>query len=223
MKKQVCVVGLGTFGSTIARELYQTGHDVLAIDIDEEKIQEMLGQVTYAVWADATNESVLKEFEVSDYDVAVVAMGGNNIQTSILVTALMKGIGVPYVIARSASDIHGSTLERIGADKIIHPEMESGIRAAHIGFDWGALDYMPIVPNFGICKMRPPEAMYHQTLEEAGLCNSSDKYNLSVLAIRRGRTYIMNPADDEEVQPGDVLIVAGTNEHMGELYELAVE
>ena len=222
MKKQVCVIGLGRFGSTVARELYQTGHDVLAIDIDEEKIQDMLGQVTYAVRADAASEAVLKEFEVSDYDVAVVALGSDNIQTSVLVTVLLKSMGVPYIIARAASDLHGATLERIGADKVVHPEMESATRAAHVGFDSGAIDYMPIVPNFGISKLRPPEGMFRRTLDEAGLGGAGDGYNLSVVAIRRGRSYIMNPAKDEEIQPGDVLIVAGTNEDLGQLNEAAL-
>ena len=105
MKKQVCVIGLGRFGSTVARELYQTGHDVLAIDIDEEKIQDMLGQVTYAVRADAASEAVLKEFEVSGYDVAVVALGSDNIQTSVLVDGAPKehGCALHYCAGRQRS------------------------------------------------------------------------------------------------------------------------
>ena len=221
MKKQVCVIGLGRFGSTVARELYQSGHDVLAIDIDEAKIQDTLGHVTYAVRADASSESVLKELDVADFDVAVVSLGSDNIQTSILVTVLLKSLGVPFIIARAADELHGSTLERIGADKVVYPEAESGRRAAHVGFDPGVIDYMPIVPNFGITKVRPPEEMFRHTLEEVGLAGSKDKYNISVLAIRRGRSYIMHPAKDEEIKPGDVLIVAGTNEHVAHLYDLA--
>ena len=221
MKKQVCVIGLGRFGATVARELYQAGHDVLAIDIDEAKIQDMLGHVTYAVRADASTESVLKELDVADFDVAVVALGNDNIQASILVTSLLKSLGLPFIIARAADERHGDILERIGADKIVHPEMESARRTAHVGFDSGVVDYMPIVPNFGITKVHPPEEMLRHTLEEAGLGSSHDKHGISVVAIRRGRSYVMNPADDEEIKPGDLLIVAGTSEHVGHLYDVA--
>ena len=223
MKKQVCVIGVGRFGGAVARELYQSGHDVLAIDTDEAKIQDLLGQVTYAVRADASNESVLKELDVADFDVAVVALGSENVQSSILITVLLKSIGVPFVVGRASDELHGSTLERVGVDRVVYPEMESARRTAHVGFDPGVIDYMPIVPNFGISKMRPPEQMVGRTLEEVGLGGSPDKHGVSVLAIRRGRSSFLHPAKEEEIQPGDVLIVAGTNEHIGRLEDVARE
>ena len=221
MKKQVCVIGVGRFGAAVAQELYQSGHDVLAIDNDEVKIQDLLGHVTYAVRADASSESVLKELDVADFDVAVVAFGSENVQSSILVTVLLKSIGVPFVIARATNELHGSTLERVGADRVVFPEMESARRTAHVGFTAGVIDYMPIVPNFGISKMRPSEEMFGRTLEEVGLEGSPDRHGVSVLAIRRGRTSFLHPAKDEEIKPGDVLIVAGSNEHIGRLYDSA--
>ena len=223
MKKQVCVIGVGRFGAAVAQELYQSGHDVLAIDNDEAKIQDLSGQVTYAVRADASNESVLKELDVADFDVAIVGLGSENVQSSILITVLLKSIGVPFVIARATNELHGSTLERVGADKVVFPEMESARRTAHVGFTAGVIDYMPIVPNFGISKMRPPEEMLGRTLEEVGLGGSQDKHGVSVLAIRRGRTSFLHPAKDEEIRPGDVLIVAGANEHIGRLYDQSRE
>lgn len=223
MKKQVCVIGMGRFGATVAQELYQSGHDVLAIDLEEEKIQEMLGHVTYAVRADASNESVLRELDVADFDVGVVALGHENVQASILITVLLKTIGVPFIVSRAVNELHGSTLERVGADKVVYPEMESAQRVSHVGFEPGLIDYMQVVPNFGISKVRPPEEMLRRTLEEVGLSGSSDKYGISVLAMRRGRSYILHPAKDEEIKPGDVLIVAGTNEQVGRLYDLARE
>ena len=125
MKKQVVVVGLGRFGSSVARELYEKGHDVLAIDTGETSVQELLGHVTYAVKADATNESVLEELAVSTFDVGVVAIGAD-MQSSILVTLLLKSIGVPFVIARAKNQLHGDTLERIGVDKVVYPAQEMG-------------------------------------------------------------------------------------------------
>ena len=223
MKKQVCVIGVGRFGAAVAGELYQSGHDVLAIDNDEAKIQDLLGHVTYAVRADASNESVLKELDVADFDVAVVALGSDNVQDSILITVVLKSLGVPFVIARASNELHGAPLERVGADRVVFPEMESARRTAHVGFTSGVIDYMPIVPNFGISKMRPPEQMYGRTLEDVGLAGSPDKHGVTVLAIRRGRASFLHPAKDEEIKPGDVLIVAGTNEHIGHLYDSALE
>jgi len=221
VKKQVCVIGLGRFGGTMAKEFYQSGHDVLAIDLDEAKIQNLLGQVTVAVRADASSESVLHELDVADFDVAVVALGSDNIQASILITVLMKDLGIPYIIARAANELHGDTLERVGADKVIYPEMESARRAAHVGFEPGIVDYMSIVPNFGVSKMHPPEQMLNRTLEEVGLSGSGIHNGVTVLAIRRARSYILHPAKDEEIQPGDLLVVSGTNEQVGRIYTAA--
>jgi len=150
MKKQVCVIGLGRFGSTMAKEFYQAGHDVLAIDTDDERIQDMLGDVTYAVRADATNETTLRELGVPEFDVAAIALGSDNMQASILITVTLKSMNIPHIIARAGSDIHGDTLDKIGADKIVYPEMESAKRVAHVDFNDNILDYMEIAPNAGL-------------------------------------------------------------------------
>ncbi len=222
MKKQVCVIGLGRFGATVARELYQAGHDILALDTDEAKIQEMLGQVTYAVRADATSESVLREMGVADFDVGIVALGSDNIQASILVTVLLKSLAIPFIISRAANELHGETLERIGADKVVYPEMESARRVAHVDFNAGILDYMELAPNVGISKVRPPEGMLRRTLDAAEL-GSQGKFGVAVLAIRRGRSYILNPSKFEEIAPGDILLVAGKNEQISKLHGFALE
>ena len=187
MKKQVCVIGLGRFGSTVAHELYQSGHDVLAIDVDEAKIQEQLGKVTYAVRADATHESVLHDLDIPDYDVAIVALGSDNVQASVGITVLLKSIGVPLIIARAANELHGETLERIGADRVLFPEAENARRVARLEFSREVIDYMPILADYGISKIRTPEGMFHHTLEEAELSGSGDRHDISVLAIRRGK------------------------------------
>ena len=221
MKKQVCVIGMGRFGSTVAHELYQSGHDVLAIDVDEAKIQEQLGKVTYAVRADATNESVLQELDIPDYDVVIVALGSENIQASVGMTVLLKRMGIPMVIARAANDLHGETLERIGADRILFPEAENARRVAKLEFTRELLDYMPILADYGISKIRPPEGMLNHTLEEAGLSGAGDRHGISVLAIRRSRTTLLHPAADEVMQSGDVLILAATSEQISRLPDIA--
>ena len=221
MKKQVCVIGLGRFGSTISQELYQSGHDVLAIDLDEARIQEQMGRVTYAVRADATSEAVLRELDIPDYDVAIVALGGDHVQASVGITVLLKSLNVPMIISRGANDLHGETLERIGADRVIFPEAENARRQARLEFTRELLDYMPILADYGISKIRAPEGMLNQTLEESGLSGAGDRHGISVLAIRRGRTSFLHPSKDEVLQHGDVLIVAATSEQLSKLPEMS--
>ena len=221
MNKQVCVIGMGRFGSTVAHELYQSGHDVLAIDVDEAKIQEQLGRVTYAVRANATSESVLQELDIPDYDVVIVALGSDNVQASVGITVLLKSMNVPLILARAANELHGETLERIGADRVLYPEAENARRVARLEFSRELLDYMPILADYGISKVRPPEGMLNHTLEEAELSGLGDRHDISVLAIRRGRTSLLHPARDEVMLAGDVLILAATSEQLSKLPETA--
>ena len=127
-KKQVVVIGLGRFGASLARSLYNLGHDVLAIDSNSERIQGMMGHVTYPVAGNATNDVVLRELGVPDYDTAVVAIGAD-IPSSIMACVILKTMGIGYIVARANNELHGVTLERIGVDKVIHPESEGGDQA----------------------------------------------------------------------------------------------
>ena len=217
MKKQVVVIGLGRFGSSVAQELYQMGHDVLAIDPEENNVQEVLGHVTYAVKADATSEAVLRELGVSNYDVGVVAIG-SDVQASILTTVLLKDMSISYVVVRAINELHGNAVERLGADKVVYPEQEMGHRLAHIGFEAGVLDYMEIAPNYGITKLRPPDQIVKKTLEEAGLAGPRDKYGIAVLAVRRGREHVLTPSKDEDIRPGDIHVVAGSSEQLSKIH-----
>ena len=216
MAKQAAIIGMGRFGTSLAHELIQMGYDVLAIDNDEQVTQDLTGQLTYVVRANATSEAVLRELGVASFDLAVVAIG-TDIQASILTTLLLKTMGVKEVVARANNPLHAQTLERVGADKVLFPEHEEGIRLAHTLFNPDVLEYLEITPNFGLSKVRPPEHVIGQTLEEAGLGGTRDRYGISVLAIRRGREPILFPAKDEEIKSGDILYVAGRDELLDRL------
>jgi trk system potassium uptake protein TrkA len=112
MKKQIVVIGLGRFGVSVARTLYTVGHDVLAIDTDEKTVQAVAAEITHAIQADGTNENVLRELGISNFDIAIVAIGAA-VESSVLTTILLKKLGVPYVIARADNELHGSILEKI--------------------------------------------------------------------------------------------------------------
>ena len=210
-KKQVVVIGLGRFGSGVARSLYNLGHDVLAMDVNDDRVQSMMGQVTYPVSGNATNETVLKELGVPDYDAAVVAVG-SDIPGSVMACVLLKTMEIPYIVARATNELHGITLERIGVDKVIHPESEMGVRLAHNLFNPNLQEYLEMAPNFGLSRMKVPSQFVDKSLKELGFSSPRDKYGLAVLAIRRGKDVTLNPDIDDMLRSGDMLILAGRDE-----------
>ncbi len=211
MAKQVCVIGLGRFGAKLASTLFQREHEVLAIDQDEQRVQGMLGRVTYAVEANATNETALRDLGVGDMDVAVVALG-SQIQSSIITTMMLKSMGLPYVIARATDTQHAEILHRVGADKVIFPEEEAAERAASLDLSPNYVEFMNITEDTGVHKLRPPEKMRGLSLRDAGLVSESTRHRVSVMVIRRGHEYIINPAEDEMIDDGDILVVVGSHE-----------
>ena len=210
-KKQVVVIGLGRFGSGVARSLYNLGHDVLGMDINEDRVHSMMGQVTYPVAGNATNVTVLKELGVPDYDAAVVAVG-SDIPGSVMACVLLKTMDIPYIVARATNDLHGITLERIGVDKVIHPESEMGVRLAHNLFNPNLQEYLEMAPNFGLSRMKVPPQFVDKSLKELGFSSPRDKYGVAVLAIRRGKDVTLNPDIDERLRTGDMLMLAGRDE-----------
>lgn len=216
MKKQVVVIGLGRFGSNLATSLYNIGHDVLAMDTEEERVQSMMGRVTYPVTGNATNEVVLRELGITDYDAAVVAIG-SDIVSSIMASVLLKTLGIPYVVSRAQNDIHGNTLERIGVDKVIHAEAEMGMRLAHSLFNPNVQEYLELAPSFGLSRLKVPNRFDNMTLRELGFSGPRDRYGLAVLAIKRGNDITLNPDSDDRLQTGDLLVLAGSDELLEKL------
>ena len=210
-KKQVFVIGLGRFGSNVSRALYNLGHDVLAMDVSEDRVQIMMGQVTYPITGNASNETVLRELGVQDYDAAVVAIG-SDIVSSVMTSVLLKDIGIPYIVARAQNELHANTLERIGVNRVVHAESEAGVRLAHNLFNPNVQEYMELAPNFGISRLRIPEGYAGKTLRELGFSSPRDKYGLAVLAIRRGKDITLNPDSDDRLHVGDMLVLAGRDE-----------
>lgn len=220
MAHQVVVFGLGRFGSTLAHELYRIGHDVLAVDRDERQTQSMTGQVTYAVTGDSTSSELLEELGIRNFDTAVVAIG-TDIQSSVLTTVLLKQqFKLPKVVARALDDLHGRTLQAVGADRVIFPERDTALRTAHSLFQPEVVEYMAVTGDYALSKIAIPAAMVGHTLEEAGLGSARERGETSVLAIGRGRELILSPSKDERLRLGDLLVVGG---HEGALEKLRQE
>ncbi len=215
--QQIVVIGLGRFGSSVAYTLYQMGHDVLALESDQTRVQAAMGHVTYPVQGDATEEAVLRELGIPNFDMAVVAIG-SNLESSIMSTVLLKSMGVPHIVARAKTQLHGQTLERVGADVIVHPEQETGEHVARGLFHPEVQDFMEVAPNFGISKVKASPQTTNRTLKEAGLTGARDKYGLAVLAIRRGKDVILLPSEDERIQKEDTLVLASKEDMLDKLH-----
>lgn len=215
MKKQIVVIGLGQFGVSLATTLADIGHDVLALDRSEKEVQSVASQVTHAVQADATSEAVLKELGVGNFDIGVVGIGVR-IENSILTTILLKKLGVPYVIARADSELHGSVLEKVGADRVVYPESEMGVRVAQGVTLSDVSDYMSLTRVYGIAKLTAPPYFVGTKLSELG-CGPKGKWEVAVFLILRGNEVILSPRQGEVVQANDVLVVAGSHDNLEKL------
>ena len=180
-KKQFVIIGLGRFGSSVAETLYGLGNDVLVIDKDEDLIQDISDSVTHAVQMDATDENALRTLGLRNFDVAVVTIG-SNIQASVMVTLLVKELGVKYIIAKGNSDLHAKVLYKIGADRVILPEKDMGVRVAHNLVSESILDFIELSPDYSIMEIEAPEEWRGKSIRELKL---RSKYGINVMAIKK--------------------------------------
>lgn len=215
MKHQVIVIGLGRFGSAAARELHRVGHEVLAVDHDEATVNDIAREVTHAVQLDAADESALAAVGAGDFGAAIIAIG-SSAEASIFATMALKKLGVPILVAKAATPLHGAILERVGADRVVYPEQETGTRVAHSFAIPNILDYFDIAPQFGIERIRPPRSFVGRSLREIDL---QGRLKLTPIALRRGNNVIVNPHHDERVHDADELILIGRDDHLEQLAE----
>jgi len=214
--KQFAIIGLGRFGSSIAKTLYQMGHDVLAIDNDPEEVQEISDYVTHAVQADATDEVTLNTLGIRNFDVAVITIG-TDIQSSILITLLCKEMGVKYVLAKAQNELHAKVLYRIGADKVVFPERDMGSRVAHNLVSSNILDYIELAPEYSLVEIVPNPEWEGKSLRQL---NIRAKYGVNVIAIKRGDGKVnVAPQAEDVVENDDILVVIGNNDDIKRIEE----
>ncbi len=212
MAKQVAVIGLGRFGTELARTLSKMGHDVLGLDTDEARVQGIAADISRAVRADATSEATLEELGIRNFDIAIVAVG-SMIQVSVLATILLKRLGVPHLIARASNELHGMILDKIGADKVVYPEAEMGSAVAHLVNLRTISDFMPLALHYGVAKLIAPPSFLKRSLANLGF-GPGGKWDVSVLIIQRGKDVIVTPGRAEIVKLGDTLIVSGADDKL---------
>jgi trk system potassium uptake protein TrkA len=211
--QQVVVIGLGRFGSAVARELERLGHEVLAIDSSEERVNDLAADVTHALQLDAADEDALRSAGAAEFGTGVVAISSDT-EPSIFAVMVLKRLGVPNVIAKAGSQLHGEILARVGADRVVFPERETGLRLAHSFNVPNVIDYLDVAPSFGIEKIRPPRAFVGKTLGELDL---KSRLGLTPVALRRGKQVFVNPTRDERIADGDELILIGRDDKLDQL------
>ena len=211
--EQVMVIGLGRFGSAVARELERLGHQVLAIDQGEQQVNDIAADVTHALQLDAADEAALRSAGAGDFDTAIVAIS-SDAEPSIFATMVLKRLGVANVISKAGSLLHGEILARVGADRVVFPERETGLRLAHSFNVPNVIDYLDVAPSFGIEKIRPPSSFVGKTLGDLDL---KGRLGLTPVAVRRGKQVIVNPTRAERIGEGDELILIGRDDKLDQL------
>ena len=213
MKKTYAVIGLGRFGTAVADRLYALGNEVLVVDESPERVQKMESRVTYAVVADARDEAVLRSLGMRNYDCAIVAIG-SDLAASVVITMNLKELGVPQVICKATDETQKRALEKIGADKVMIPEREAGVKLAQAVTSSSILDFIELSDQYGIAEVQLPESWAGKSLREL---NIRVKYGVNIIAIRENGKINVVPAVDEALQAGCVLVAVGANEKLAKL------
>lgn len=216
-KREFAVIGLGRFGSSIARRLEAFGHAVLAIDHDLEPVQAISSEVTHAARLDATNEEALREVDITAFDTVIVAIGVD-FEANLLVTAALKSLGVRHVVCKATSDRQREILLRIGADRVVQPEQSAGIRLAEELSTPAMLDRIPLGANHSLAELTVPPSLVWQSISQ---CDLRNRYHVTVLLIRRDEQMIISPPADTVLQENDILVLLGENKHITEFGNLA--
>lgn len=207
---------MGRFGLSVANALSGMGFDVLAIDSDEHRTQAVSNIVTHAVSADSTDEEALRALGIRNFDVVVVAIG-EDIQASILTTLILKDMGGPLIVVKAQNELHGKVLNKIGADKVIFPERDMGLRVAHHLTSPNILDYIELSDEYSIVELRATKAMFGQNLKEL---NIRAKFGCNVMAIKRGSKMNISPSSNDRLTEGDILVIVGEKNDLAKM-ELA--
>lgn len=205
MKKQIAVVGLGRFGEAVATTLQRQGCEVLGVDRDGALVQRLSGALTHVVQADCTEEGTIRRLGLHNFDVVVVAIG-TDLEASILTTVLLKEDGVPLVVAKASTTQHGKVLAKIGADRVIFPERDSGHRLAQSLLSNTMLDYIDLAPGYQVMELAAGPELCGHSLKELRLRN---RLGVNVIAIKRGDRVDAMPDANDQIRQGDVLVVIG--------------
>ena len=203
--KAYVVIGLGRFGSEVARQLYSLGCEVLALDMRSDLVQQISKDVTHAVVGDGQDIEVLKALGVRNMDCAIIAIG-DDLAASVLATMNMKELGIPYVVCKAHDDTHRRVLEKLGADRVVITEKENAARLARSLSTPNVLDYIELSEDYGIVEVPAPKSWHEKSLKDL---NVRAKLGVNILAVRRQGKINVSPTADFVIRSGDIMVVLG--------------
>lgn len=187
--------------------------------MDEDSVQEIADNVTHAVQMDATDESALKTLGLRNFDVAVVTIG-SNIQASVMITLLVKELGVKYIIAKGQSDLHAKVLYKIGADRVVLPEKDMGVRVAHNLVSASILDFIELSPDYSIMELRVLNEWDGKSLKELKL---RSRYGINIMAIKKGESIDISPKAEDILSADDIIVAIGSADDLSNLEDMLVK
>ena len=211
--KSYIVIGLGRFGGSLARQLCTLGAEVLAMDVHNDLVQQLANDVTHAVVGDARDKEVLRALGVRNFDCAVIAIG-DDLAASVLITMNLKELGAPYLVAKANDDLHAKVLRKIGADRVVFPERDMGVRLARSIVTPSVLDLMELSGDYQLAEILLPDGWEGESLRSADVRR---KYGVNILSVHREGRYLAAPAPDMPFQTGDTLLVMGRREDVEKL------
>ncbi len=211
--KSYAVIGLGRFGMALASTLAEADCDVMVIDNDDEKIQEMAENVTYAVKADVREPGALKSLGVQNMDVVVVGIS-EDMEASILATLQAKDLNVPFVMAKAMNELHGRILSKLGADEVIYPEKAMGLRTARNLLSSSLLDIFELSSDFSIAEFTVPAAWVGKSLSQLKI---RERNNINVMAVKSGETVSVDLDPSAPLKEGCTLVAFGRNRDLNRI------
>ena len=215
--KTFVVIGLGRFGTAVATELCELGHEVLAIDGREDSVAAVVDRVTHAVTGDARDPAVLRALGVRNYDCAVVAVA-DDIGNSALITLNLKEMGVKEVICKAQSHVHRKVLEKIGADRVVFPEHDAGFKLAQGLSSSNVLNFIELSDDFGIVELGAPKAWVGKTIRDLDV---RARHHVNIIAIHTaGGEMLVAPGADYVLAPKDIVVTLGRTEDINRLHDL---
>ena len=208
--KSILLVGLGRFGRHMAMEFYRQKHEVMAVDLDEERVNDVLPYVTNAQIGDCTNEHFVASLGVRNFDLCVVAIG-DNFQSSLETTALLKDYGAKFVLARASRDVHAKFLLRNGADEVIYLEKEMAIRAATTYSNDRLFDFIQLAPDYCLCEVAMPKRWIGKTVVDLEV---RTRFRVSVMGVKKDEELDLMPGSTHILQADERILLLGRNEDL---------
>ncbi|MFT4445229.1 MULTISPECIES: potassium channel family protein [unclassified Parvimonas] len=211
--KQIVVLGCGRFGMSLAITLERLGNEVMVVDKDEEIINSIANKVTHAIVCDVSVDGSLKELGLTNFDICVVAIG-SDYKTSIIATVEARELGIPKIIAKATDSVQAMVLKKIGADRVIIPERDMGIRVANTISNSNILDSINLSDEYSLVEISPIADWVGRSIKESEIRN---KHHVNIVAIKNKDGLEINVGADYVIKDSDILLVAGRNDRIGKL------